>query len=504
MALAEYFDRAAQAAAHAIAGFDPGAFRDTLERAHVGVTFGAQAATRAEGRALLDLTVRLLARLYPSVRIATDSRGGLDADLAATAREINPRIDISEGEVSHVIVVGDDAPRVGRVAFFVGSEQWQFGFSAATPISVGRSPNPIGAGGAACLGAANLFRSIVQPTPQLDRDLRVSVAELLAGAGVVPDLRDVRDDGRTALAGLGAIGNGVVWTLARTPLEATLHTVDAQVHELSNLQRYVLPRVADVGKAKVDLAREHLAAGAGRITCVPHRMRWGAFVNAEGFTWDRVLVALDSAHDRRLLQSSLPRWIANGWTQVGDLGVSTHRFDGSGPCLICLYLEHGQVMSEDEQVVRAFGLSVDDPHLKLVRDLLYRGAPPPRTLLEEISHARSVDMTLLEPYAERPLRALYVDGVCGGGVISLSQQATPGRDAHVPLAHQSALAGIFIAAAYLLDVLGIRRDTRQLLHLNPMRRFPDEPVREFTKDARCVCNDEAFVGAYRAKYPPRA
>src|SRR5205807_2711251 len=138
----------------------------------------------------------------------------------------------------------------------------------------------------------------------------------LAGTGIAPELHGVRDGGRTALAGLGAIGNGVVWTLARTPIEATLHAVDAQVHDLSNLQRYVLPTVADVRKAKANLAREHLAAGVGRTSVVPHCMRWDAFVNAEGFAWDRVLVALDSAHDRRLLQSSLPRWIANGWTQV--------------------------------------------------------------------------------------------------------------------------------------------------------------------------------------------
>ena len=64
MALAEYYERAALAASQIIAGFAPDLFRRTLEQANVGLTIDKEAATSDEGKALADLAVRLLARLY--------------------------------------------------------------------------------------------------------------------------------------------------------------------------------------------------------------------------------------------------------------------------------------------------------------------------------------------------------------------------------------------------------------------------------------------------------
>src|SRR6266403_734495 len=58
------------------------------------------------------------------------------------------------------------------------------------------------------------------------------------------------------------------------------------------------------------------------------------FVRTAGYDWPHVLVALDTAADRRSVQASLPKWIANSWTQPGDLGLSVHgQFDGPGACL---------------------------------------------------------------------------------------------------------------------------------------------------------------------------
>lgn len=498
MALADYFGRSALAASQAIAGFDPDRFRATLDAADVGIAFGPSAHS-PEGRALLDLTVRLLARLYPTLAITGRSADGLAAELADLARAINPAIGLRDGPSARALIVGDDAPDQAGQRFYLGSEGWSAAVATNAARPVGRSDNPIGAGVAACLGAANLFRAVFLPTDLADHDLRVSVTKLVSGTDVPLDLEGLTDRGRTALAGVGAIGNAAVWALARAPLDARIHLVDDQPVELSNAQRYVLITRDQVGQSKVTLAAASLS---GPVRAIPHGMRWPDFVRTDGYAWDRVLVGLDTKRDRCLLQASLPRWIANGWTQVAELGLSTHRFDDPGPCLACLYLPRGGVPNEDEQVATALGLPIDRPHLMLIRDLLYRRLPAPPQLLAEIAAAKAIDPAVLEPYIARPLRDLYSEGVCGGGVIRLGTQGPTNAEQQVPLAHQSALAGVLVAAAYLLDVAGVARSQDNLISINPMRRFPSEPTRIRAKDERglCICTDPQFLQRYREKY----
>lgn len=59
----------------------------------------------------------------------------------------------------------------------------------------------------------------------------------------------------------------------------------------------------------------------------------------------------------------------------------------------------------------------------------------------------------------------------------LGTQGPTDAEQQVPLAHQFALAGLLVAAAYLLDVAGVARSQDNLISINPMRRFPAEPTR---------------------------
>jgi hypothetical protein len=504
MALADYYDRAAIAVSQAIKGFDPEAFRATLERAVVGISFGPHAAASNEGRWLLDLLIRLLARLYPTLAIADGTPSALRGELVTLARAINPAITIVSAGSTITVAVGPDAPAAGAT-IFVGARGWSATLSRHEAQFVGNSENPLGAGAAACLAAANVFRAVfLTDKGRADSDLSVSLARLVSGGGDEPDLGGLIDRGRTALAGVGGIGNAVLWCLARVPIQGEIHLVDHQRVDLFNLQRYILAPQDSVGREKVLLGAEQFS---GPMQAVPHQQSWAEFVGDHAYAWDRVLVALDTPRDRRLLQGSLPRWIANGWTQVGELGLSTHRApDANAPCLACLYLARGSQPNEDEQVTSALGLAADPSHLMTIRDLLYRGAPPPETVLREVATAKSIAWDVLVPYLTRPLRDLYVDGVCGGGVLPLGSQGPTAGELQVPLAHQSALAGVLVASAYALDVAGVQRDGRQLVRLDLMRRFPPEPTREYPKDERaiCICASADAVAAYRAKYPPAA
>jgi len=214
-----------------------------------------------------------------------------------------------------------------------------------------------------------------------------------------------------------------------------------------------------------------------------------------------MLLALDSARDRRAAQSSLPKWVANAWTQPGDLGVSTHDFV-NGACVSCLYLPDQVSRNDDEIISDALGIP---DRVMEVRTLLARGEGTPRALLEAISSARNVDLDRLLAFEGRPVRSLYTEGFCGGAVISLDQIGAPRADVHVPLAHQSALAGVLLAAAAVRHALGGAEGSK-IMQLDVLKRLPTELTRPAAKSERqiCICQDTDYQAAFNVKYSAAA
>jgi hypothetical protein len=490
MAIANFYKRAAVAASQVIAGFNEEAFRKTLEACRVGVAIGAEASILQEGRALADLSIRLLARLYPAIelRIADDTHR---AELDKLARSINPDVDLV-GSADTGLVIGPGASEF-TTSLYVGSEGWLASFDPRQPLTVGNSGNPFGAGGAACIGAANLFRQIFVPSSELD-------------ASVTFDLRTGnRVDSRTdsgapwklttncTLAGVGAIGNGAVWALARSVDEARIRLVDPETVELSNLQRYVL-----CGQEDIDLAKSSVAGAFLVDSGEEFPMAWAEYTEKMGFSDHLVLVALDSARDRRQVQASLPEWVVNAWTQPGDLGVSTHsRFASDGACLACLYLPEGQVANEDEVVARALGV----PHRQLqIRELLDEGKPIPDDLLAEVAEALEIESSAIDQFRGSAVRQLYSEGLCGGALVPLERLGAPRTEMHVPLVHQSTLAGLLLAAAAVThqDQKPQVTEVTRVNLLQPLGTDLRQPMQR--QPIACYCNDEVFASVYDRKW----
>lgn len=495
--LADYYQRSAVAAAQVLAGFDETWFRSRLESTPVGIALGADAQT-VEGRALADLLVRLCSRLYPALALKGDPAEL--SRLTELAKAINPNIEIvNDAELGATI--GDGTPF--QTTVYTGSDGWDGLISASEAQTVGLSDNPFGPAVAACLGAAGIFRAVFLPDwkERIDTQVRFSA---LAGDTVdaptqtsfAPPWR-LEDD--AVLVGAGAIGQGALWALSRAPLHGRLHVIDMEVIELSNLQRYVLTDRSDDDRAKVDIAAQLDSS----LELVPHPTDLAAFLEANGYDWDAMLLALDSARDRVSAQASLPRFIANAWTQPGDLGVSSHpHFGDAGACVACLYLPETTLKNEDELVAETLGV----PHLLMqVRTLLATSQPVDRGLLEGVAQAVNQPLQALLPFEGRTIRELYVEGFCGGAVIPIGEAGQlhdAAHEAHVPLAHQSALAGILLAAALIRRATIGDHQVTQVTRLDVLR-----PVGEFLRqpllarrNGRCICDDPDFVRIHQAKY----
>ena len=492
MSLAPYYGRAALAAAQVLQGFEPETFKARLMENPVGISVDKADLSTFEGRVTTEMLVRLLARLYPMVCLfdAADTFEGL-------ARSINPEIELDQRDPAFVLSVGKAARAQGRV-IYAGSDGWSAFLSTRRPLEVHDTTNPFGAALAATLAAGKLFRSVF-PTGADSWEEEGSLSALeREGDSLLPDPGDRVFDSRIAVVGAGAIGNAAIWALSKLDARGRVHLVDHEQVELSNLQRYVLTDMSDVGRSKVELAAAVLGGG---IEPVPAGSEWRSFVESEGYEWDLVGSAVDSAHARREIQVSLPKSVINSWTQPGDLGVSVHRDFMQGACLSCLYLPKGKAPNEDQLVARALGIPGAQNELA-IRGLLFSNSPPPMGLLEDVSGALKVPMERLLPYAGRPLRDLYSVGICGGDILPVAAAGRPPQDLHVPLAHQSAMAGVLLAAALVGHVLGASPSSTSVTRLNVLRPVPSFPYQKANKDPRgiCICHDDDYKTAYSKKY----
>jgi len=507
MALAPYFAKAALAASGVIRGLDYTRLASRLEGLQVGVLLGSDAGG-PEGRVTAELLVNLLARFYPRIGIS-ESESGKSAytrELIALARRTNPDIEVTHGvhEATVVAVVGGARPPDKIPAVYLGSSGWVARFSPGEPQGCDSSTNPLGAAAAACFGAANVFRSVfadVLKQSEIDSSFSLSLAD--PGPSKSPTSNpstESADIGQTHLVGVGAIGSATAWVLARFPgLRGTLHLIDPQTVDDTTPQRYELAFPDQVGTPKVQLAAAGFRSSA--VSAIPHQRDWAGYLHESGdWSLQRVAVALDTAEDRIGVQSSLPKRILNAWTNPGDLGVSRHLSFGNGPCLACLYLGNAGPKSKDQLVAESIGLPGE---LMAVRKMLYLATPLDDAFLGRIAAANRLPPENLLGFRGRSLDEFYSQAVCGG--LLLQESGRPdSAPAEVPLAFQSALAGVLLAAEVVADAAGMRIGALPPLTrinvLHPLGEYLSPP-RERDATGKCLCADPDFLRAYQAKYP---
>lgn len=504
MSLPDYFGKAALSASHVLRNFDFTAFEQLLEGSLVAICFDNAAEDSPEGRALLNLLVRLLSRLYPNLAVQGPD-GPLLAELTSLALRINPEVNVSApaSKADVTVSVGANEVSSSKPVVYAGSDGWVAYLSSSRPISVGQTLNPFGAGAAAAFAAANVFRLIFKDSlarGQADEELTFSVlscAPDTQGAGKEPESIDL---GETHLAGVGAIGQASVWALARIPdLRGVLSLVDPETVDLPNLQRYVLTERTDVERGKVELAQAFLRQPDLRVQPCP--LPWSAHARAMNWRLERVGAALDTAEDRIALQASLPRWVANAWTQTGDLGISRHDFL-HGACLACLYWPQPMDKSRSLLVAEAVGMPEAEPE---IRHLLATGRPLDPELTDRIAYATGVPPELLKPYIGQSLDVLYGGAVCGGLILQAGGRHGLPRSAEVPLAFQSALAGILLAAELVIHAGGLReQSTTTVTSIDLTRPLTQRLTFPRAKDEShdCICQDGDFVSQYVQKYGP--
>jgi sulfur-carrier protein adenylyltransferase/sulfurtransferase len=170
-------------------------------------------------------------------------------------------------------------------------------------------------------------------------DARYARQLVLKGFGLEAQERLSR--GRVLMVGVGGLGSPAAMYLAAAGV-GTLTLVDQDAVDVSNLHRQLLYGTPDVGRAKIEVARERLQAINPDVTVVTHDGKLTA-VNAASLVagHDVVIDATDNFPARYAINDACVR------ARVPFVYGSVARFEGQvsvfaaadGPCYRCLFPE---------------------------------------------------------------------------------------------------------------------------------------------------------------------
>jgi molybdopterin/thiamine biosynthesis adenylyltransferase/rhodanese-related sulfurtransferase len=122
------------------------------------------------------------------------------------------------------------------------------------------------------LAPAASLAPLVAPGPELDAARLARYARHLPLPGVGPEGQRRLAGARVLVVGAGGLGSPALQYLAAAGV-GTLGVVDDDVVDLSNLQRQVVHGTADLGRPKVESARDRLADLAPDVEVVAHAVR---------------------------------------------------------------------------------------------------------------------------------------------------------------------------------------------------------------------------------------
>jgi hypothetical protein len=526
LSLPRYLSRVHDAAGPLLGGMTESELGEWLRQTSLVLEIGEEEAADDGQRTGYMFAVNLAARLYP--RLGLQAPEGVVEEARGLARSINSVCEFGpprQGDRTLTLTWRGGAPDVDRVT--VAASGWNLsidGEAAATSPAVGPA-----AMAAAALGVGELFRALFAPRLPHGREAP-SPFELslltLAEPLDAPPLPASVDLGAVHLAGCGAIGQAAVATLRELPVTGTLFAVDHDSIDAGNLQRYVLTTEADENAPKPDLVAR--ALNDHPLAVEPVHASWGADERTHPGR-ETVLSALDSKQGRIELQAGLPRELFNAWTQPDDIGVSRHQAFGRDPCLACLGWPRRPRPNESEVIAAA--LSEHELRVSIYMGAMHAGTgqripvgmPLPaesirptrrlslpddaqrwteRSLLDDLIERFDLPPTEFEPFREREIRALYRDAVCGGLLLEHSG-AQRQSELSVPLAHQSALAGIMLAIWLFVDRAPELRELRPGLsqaRYDVTRGGPQTWPRPSGRRTGCLCADPDFQGVYRTRW----
>lgn len=512
MALPRFFERVADSVLPIMNGVRREDFATKLVGTAVTLEAPAEGLDPNSGLGFV-FAANLCARVYPTIGLIGPS--ALTDEAAHLIRRINPQCELKMNSQPGPILSFRKQPESPGV--FVSACGWNVVIDKAPRK---REPAQIPAALAAgALGAGELFRTAFGPLLGARGRTRPTAGgfNLVTLAKWSADVRELEENlelGDFHLVGAGAVGEAAAEVLRQVNVRGHITVVDDERVTEANLQRHVLAGDVDEGELKTALINRAFDGRQIHVDSVV--AKWGAHLAAQPGAVRTALVAVDSATTRIAIQAALPLRIYNAFTGRLDLGWSRHENFGVDPCLACLYWPDAARPNRHEEIADALNehplrvlsylagsLPVGSP-LKQVGDV--PGLEKPlgwerwlqSSILDDIGRASGLKPVDLQRWADRSIDHLYREGICGGTLI-LSHTNGRTRLMEVPLAHQSALAGIMLATEFLIasspHLISLRPEPTEARY--DVLREPNQILaRPRSRTPRCICGDADYLDRY--------
>jgi ThiF family len=202
--------------------------------------------------------------------------------------------------------------------------------------------NPTGPMVAACLGTAEIYKSLY-PLREKKGPTRIvfSAFDYSANLDSNPALPESLHLPKTYIAGAGAIGMAVLLLLNSTPAIRSgegLHVVEDDTLDDTNMNRCVLAILEDINSLKTAIIKSR--TDTDRFALKVHEMKWQEFVrkpaHGDPRNFERVISCVDKYPAREAVQyDQLPRTLFTAGTGDFLLSVSRHVLDDGLSCGLC-------------------------------------------------------------------------------------------------------------------------------------------------------------------------
>jgi hypothetical protein len=171
-------------------------------------------------------------------------------------------------------------------------------------------------------------------------------------------------------------------------------------------------------------------------------------------------------------------------------------FERDAACLACLYQPKGPGKSATEQAADALGLTPERAALLWVSNADLTD--------DDITNAAArlgVEKSSLSPWRGKRLGEFYTDVVCGAVAMDVGSL---GRLEMVPLAHQSALAGVLMMAEVIKraqpDLTALSQSDVLVSYDDILRPPPTIWTKPRAREPRCICGDQIYQNVFHSKW----
>ena len=362
------------------------------------------------GELMLETSVNLVSRFVDKLAITVSgSRLGEASRMENLARSTGCKIwNAEKYKPSVVLSVGPSRAR-GEFTVQINSSGWVSRISCDSDIESfpTNDENPVGALGAACFGAAEVFKRLLEmngckkewivshPKHASFSFLDYTLSSNNRNFPIKPNI------GRTLLVGAGAVGSGFLHALSKVDgLSGDVVVLDHDIVNYSDLNRCLPYFLTDVGRPKAIMCKR---LSNGRLNIFGHRVGYDAF-QKQNSEFPIIVSTVDNNDARFAIQHDLPKLIFHAATGENVATVSAIRLLENA-CLCCIFKDSA---THEEIVSNETGIPID-----LLTAALTQGS---RFTEEHYRFMRAKlqdEATRYQSSIGKPFKDVYQKEICG-------------------------------------------------------------------------------------------